>query len=157
MDKIKLLNMKWLLVMLCLPFIFSCKDDLPAYNEAEIASVGAYHRYYTTEKDALTGEFKVAEKEMSKSDKVIDTDAATYVAKLTIPAAGGTFTASEREKVSLSNLVVYFNVSTAARVTPLDGSPKLGVPGNWTSEHRYSVMAADGTKKIWTVKIELTK
>ena len=74
-----------------------------------------------------------------------------------IPAAGGKFTEAERAKVSLSNLVVYVNVSTAARVTPLDGSPKFGVPADWTREHKYSVMAADGTKKIWTVKVTLNK
>lgn len=157
MDKIKLSNMKWLLALLCLPFICSCMDDLPAYNEAEITSVGAYHRYYTNDKDVITGEYKVAETELQKSDKVIDSDAATYTATLSVPSAGGSFTAAEREKVSLSNLVVYFNVSTAARVTPLDGSPKLGTPGNWTSEHRYSVMAADGSKKVWTVKVILKK
>ena len=40
---------------------------------------------------------------------------------------------------------------------PLDGSPKLGAPGDWTSERRYSVMAANGTKKTWTVKVVLNK
>ena len=137
MNRIKLSDIKWLLVLLCLPFVSSCKDDLEAYEEAEITSVGAYHRYYTTEKDALTGEFKVAEKELEKSS--------------------GSFTDAERAKVSLNKLVVYFNVSTAARVTPLDGSPKLGAPGDWTSERRYSVMAANGTKKTWTVKVVLNK
>ena len=58
MNRIKLSDIKWLLVLLCLPFVSSCKDDLEAYEEAEITSVGAYHRYYTTEKDALTGEFR---------------------------------------------------------------------------------------------------
>ena len=70
MNRIKLSDIKWLLVLLCLPFVSSCKDDLEAYEEAEITSVGAYHRYYTTEKDALTGEFKVAEKELEKSNSI---------------------------------------------------------------------------------------
>ena len=48
MNRIKLSDIKWLLVLLCLPFVSSCKDDLEAYEEAEITSVGAYHRYYTT-------------------------------------------------------------------------------------------------------------
>ena len=146
MNRIKLSDIKWLLVLLCLPFVSSCKDDLEAYEEAEITSVGAYHRYYTTEKDALTGEFKVAEKELEKSNS-INEDEAVVTATFTV----------ERAKVSLNKLVVYFNVSTAARVTPLDGSPKLGAPGDWTSERRYSVMAANGTKKTWTVKVVLNK
>ena len=141
MKRIKLSDTKWfmLLLLMCVPIISSCsKEDLPAYEEAEITKVGAYHRFYSGDKDAITGENIVA-------------------AVFTIPAAGGKFTEAERAKVSLSNLVVYVNVSTAARVTPLDGSPKFGVPADWTREHKYSVMAADGTKKIWTVKVTLNK
>ena len=134
MNRIKLSDIKWLLVLLCLPFVSSCKDDLEAYEEAEITSVGAYHRYYS-----------------------INEDEAVVTATFTVPAASGSFTDAERAKVSLNKLVVYFNVSTAARVTPLDGSPKLGAPGDWTSERRYSVMAANGTKKTWTVKVVLNK
>ena len=74
MNRIKLSDIKWLLVLLCLPFVSSCKDDLEAYEEAEITSVGAYHRYYTTEKDALTGEFKVAEKELEGGGSDSDGD-----------------------------------------------------------------------------------
>ena len=141
MNRIKLSDIKWLLVLLCLPFVSSCKDDLEAYEEAEITSVGAYHRYYTTEKDALTGEFKVAEKELEKSNS-INEDEAVVTATFTVPAASGSFTDAERAKVSLNKLVVYF---------------KLGAPGDWTSERRYSVMAANGTKKTWTVKVVLNK
>ena len=36
MNRIKLSDIKWLLVLLCLPFVSSCKDDLEAYEEAEI-------------------------------------------------------------------------------------------------------------------------
>lgn len=104
----------------------------------------------------MTGEFKVAEKELEKSNS-INEDEAVVTATFTVPAASGSFTDAERAKVSLNKLVVYFNVSTAARVTPLDGSPKLGAPGDWTSERRYSVMAANGTKKTWTVKVVLNK
>lgn len=107
-------------------------------------------------RDAITGENIVAEKELDRTNN-IDSEHGVATAVFTIPAAGGKFTEAERAKVSLSNLVVYVNVSTAARVTPLDGSPKFGVPADWTREHKYSVMAADGTKKIWTVKVTLNK
>ena len=29
------MNILWLLMLLCLPFVSSCKEDLPAYGEAE--------------------------------------------------------------------------------------------------------------------------
>lgn len=98
----------------------------------------------------------MAEKELDRTND-IDSDNGIATAVFTIPAAGGKFTEAERAKVSLNNLVVYVNISTAARVTPLDGSPKFGVPADWTQEHKYSVMAADGTKKIWTIKVSLNK
>ena len=151
MKRIKLSDTKWfmLLLLMCVPIISSCsKEDLPAYEEAEITKVGAYHRFYSGDKDAITGENIVAEKELDRTNN-IDSEHGVATAVFTIPAAGA--------KVSLSNLVVYVNVSTAARVTPLDGSPKFGVPADWTREHKYSVMAADGTKKIWTVKVTLNK
>lgn len=157
-NKINLSNMKWLMLLaICLPFIAACsKADLPAYEEAEITKVGAYHRFYSDDKDALTGENIVSERELG-SNFTIDSNSGVASAVLTIPAAGGKFTEAERAKVSLSNLVVYINVSTAARVTPIEGSPAFGVPADWTKEHKYSVMAADGTTKIWTVKVSLNK
>ena len=158
MKRIKLSDTKWLMLLLmCMPLIASCsKADLPAYEEAEITKVGAYHRFYSGDKDALTGENIVTEKELDRTND-IDSDNGIATSVFTIPAAGGKFTEAERAKVSLNNLVVYVNISTAARVTPLDGSPKFGVPADWTQEHKYSVMAADGTKKIWTIKVSLNK
>ena len=146
MKRIKLSDTKWLMLLLmCMPLIASCsKEDLPAYEEAEITKVGAYHRFYS------------GDKELDRTND-IDSDNGIATAVFTIPAAGGKFTEAERAKVSLNNLVVYVNISTAARVTPLDGSPKFGVPADWTQEHKYSVMAADGTKKIWTIKVSLNK
>lgn len=155
---INLSNMKQLLLLaICLPFIAACsKADLPAYEEAEITKVGAYHRFYSGDKDALTGENIVAEKELTATVD-IDSDKGTASAAFSIPSASGKFTEAERAKVSLNNLVVYINVSTAARVTPLEGAPKFGTPADWTKEHKYNVMAADGTTKTWTVKVSLTK
>lgn len=156
--KINLSNMKWLMLLaVCLPLIAACsKADLPAYEEAEITKVGAFHRFYSGDKDALTGENIVDEREL-ESGFSIDSKTGIASTVLTIPAAGGKFTEAERAKVSLSNLVVYVNVSTAARVTPIEGSPKFGVPADWTKEHKYSIMAADGTTKIWTVKVSLNR
>ena len=43
------------------------------------------------------------------------------------------------------------DLSTAARITPLNGAPKLGNPGDFSAkEFKYQVTAADGTKKEWT-------
>jgi hypothetical protein len=46
-------------------------------------------------------------------------------------------------------------ISTAAKITPLNGSPLLGVPGDWSKTNEYRVLAADGSVKDW--KIQITK
>jgi hypothetical protein len=58
------MNILWLLMLLCLPFVSSCKEDLPAYGEAEITKVGFYHKYYGPDKDGLTGENISVNKEL---------------------------------------------------------------------------------------------
>ena len=72
---------------------------------------------------------------------------------VTVPVAEGDFTEEERAKVSLDNIAVMASISTAARVTPLDGSPKLGVPGDWSKPNKYLVTAANGNEKEWTIQV----
>ncbi len=149
--------MKWLMLLLCLPFISSCLEDLPAYSDAEITKVGFYHRFAGPDKDVITGENITVEKELS-CQYDINSDAATVDVKVAVPAASGKFTEDERSKVSQNKLWGYFNVSTAAKVTPIEGAPTLGSPGDWSTPRKYKIMAADGTEKIWTVTItEFTK
>lgn len=45
------------------------------------------------------------------------------------------------------------SISTAARLTPLDGAPKLGVPGDWSKPNKYLVTAASGAQKEWTIEV----
>lgn len=142
-----------LTILSCLSlFLTSCWEDLPAYGEAEITKVGFYHRFAGPDKDAITGEPIMVETELSCQCEINSEDASVYV-DVTVPDANGDFTETERNNVSQSKLWGYFNVSTAARVTPINNSPTLGTPGDWTSPHQYEIMAADGSKKIWTVTV----
>ena len=38
------MNILWLLILLCLPYVSSCKEDLTAYCKAEKTKVGLYHK-----------------------------------------------------------------------------------------------------------------
>ena len=150
----KKFNILGLLILFCLSFFnSSCsKEDLPAYDGAEITKVGFYHRFAGPNQDAITGEHITVQKELScRYD--IDSEAATVNCVVTVPQANGPFTEEERNRVSQNKLWRYFKVSTACHVTPINGAPTLGTPGDWTSEHQYELKAADGTKKVWTVRI----
>lgn len=157
MNKFKLANLKHTLYILCLLFVCSCQNEnLPAFNDAEITKIGFYHRYYGSDKDPLTGENIMLEKELS-CKYTINSENAIATVEVTVPQASNKFTEAERAKVVQNKLWAYFNISTAARVTPLDGAPKLGTPGDWTKTYKYLIKAADGTEKIWSVSLSVFK
>ena len=54
---------------------------------------------------------------------------------------------------SVMRTVHTFSVPSAAHVIPIEDAPTLGVPGDWTHTNKYVVKAADGTEKVWTVRI----
>ena len=143
---------KLLLFLFSIPLLTACWDELPAYEDAEITKVGFYHRFAGSGTDAITGEPIMVETEFSCQYE-INSEAATVYVDVTVPDANGEFTEAERNNVSQSNLWGYFNVSTAAKVTPINGAPTLGTPGDWTIPQEYQIMAADGTTKDWTVII----
>lgn len=152
MKNLKLMHTKWLVLLLFLPLMTSCWEDLPSYEGTKITKVGFYHRFAGPNKDQITGEAIAVEKELScKYD--INEESAVVNVTVTVPQANGDFTEAERAKVSQSNLWGYANLETAARIFPIEGSAKLGTPDDWTKEHKFRVEAANGNSKIWTIKI----
>ena len=69
--------------------------------------------------------------------------------------APSNFPDDQLPNLKATELVVVLNISTAAVIEPLDGAPKLGVPGDWSKPNRYQITAANGDKKIWTITLEL--
>ena len=147
-------NIKWLLTLLILPMLAACSwEDLPAYEEAEITGVQFYYRWMSaTQTDPITGEPVVKEQRLN-SQTNINSEAGTIEVTITVPAAGNNFPAEAREACSLNQLWAQVSLSTAARLTPEGNSKPLGTPDNWTTEHSYKVTAANGTSKIWTIKV----
>lgn len=141
------------LVVMALTFT-SCltggMDDLPEYEGADITSVSAVqYRYISDETSPASGENLVKDVNMTYTSE-IDTEAAEVRISVTTP---DNFPESERENLSTSNLLVAVGLSTAARISPEGDSPTLGVPGDWSKPNHYVVVAADGTRKNWTIEI----
>ena len=136
-------------------------EDLPTYTGNDIESVaGVIYRFYTGNVIEASGEEEIAQYVMG-SNASVDKDAATVEVTVSIPS---NLPAEQREKVSLSykrgdrqGLGLIVNLSAAAIIYPLDGAPVLGAPGDWSKPNRYEVMAADGSKKIWTITMKLNK
>lgn len=125
-------------------------EELDVYEGADITSVSTVrYRYITDEKSPASGEFIVKEVDLSYTSN-IDVEAGKVQIFVTVPDG---FPESELANLSKSNLLIAVALSTAARLSPLDGAPLLGVPGNWESPNLYLVEAADGTKKNWTIEV----
>lgn len=149
----KLKNIKWLLLLVLLPLTTACDwEDLPTYEGAEISAVQFYYRWASDAKDPITGEPVVKERQMSTSSSV-NSEQGIIEARVTVPTASGDFNENVRAQVSQSKLWGQVALSTAARVTPIEGSAALGTPDDWSQPRKFEVKAANGSKKVWTIKI----
>lgn len=128
-------------------------EDLPLNDEAEIVSIRSVAHRYRDGKDPSNGgtEDRIVNRALTITAEQ-DTLNATWNVKCVIPS---NIPEAERANVTLSNVVVSVGLSSAAIITPESGSPKLGVPGDFSSPRRYVVTAADGTKKSWTISLSL--
>lgn len=52
----------------------------------------------------------------------------------------------------LNKLWVYITISDVATITGVKDAPKLGSPGNFSTDHIYTVRAADGSSKEYLIK-----
>ncbi len=128
-------------------------EDIPEFTDAEITDVKFDFRYKDANSTWIDGEPVVKVVRLTVV-KTINAAAGTIEVNLSVPAPNASFTNDIRRQVALTNLVGKFNISTAATIEPLDGAPVLGVPGDFSTERKYRVTAADGkTKKDWTVKV----
>lgn len=122
-------------------------DELPTYEDAEITNLNFEYRWWDEANNQMAVKTLTIEKNISTDDNLI-------TCKLTVPDASGSFTDAIRQGVSLSNLIGYMDLSTAARIKPLNGAPKLGELADFSAkEFRYQVTAANGIKREWTIKI----
>ncbi len=144
----KILNIALLLMWATL--VSSCLtaglDDQPAYEEADITNVNFEYRWW--DQDAAQMRVVTLNTKRETTGEVIN-------CTITVPAASGTFTEAIRNGVSLSKLIAYMDISTAARIKPLNGAPALGEWADFSAkEFSYLVTAANGTQKEWTIKIK---
>ncbi|APU11051.1 hypothetical protein Q4599_10910 [Cellulophaga lytica] len=124
-------------------------DELPAFSDAEITSFKFEYRWIddTTENNKL----QVIQ---LNTEALINTEDNSINCIITVPASNADFSVSERENVTLSNIVGYTDISTAATIEPVGNAPKLGVIEDFSADTmQYKVIAADKSNKIWTLYI----
>lgn len=146
-------NFRWLIIMALIPLFSACSwEDLPSYEEAEINSVQFRYRWKSDVYiDDITGEPLVLEVGLSTNANLVSDGNIEVV--ITVPGAQSYFTQEVRDQISLSNLCCVTTISTAAKIEPADGHKVLGIPDDWSTPHKFTVTAANGTKKTWTITV----
>ncbi len=150
---------KIILAMLVMALSFSsCLEsdlkDLPTFDGNDITAGYAWYRYIGEDKINVSGQPQVIQKQLQKTAEAIDNKAATCNLTFAVPT---NFSEKEKNNVNLNNIVVAVQISSAAVMTPVEGSPALGTPADWTTPHKYAVKAANGETKVWTITCTLTK
>jgi hypothetical protein len=146
--------------MLLMAFSFSSclesgLEELDTYEGNDITAGFAFYRYIDTSTTMnVSGEYAVKQKQLTRVNQTIDVDAATCDLTFAVPS---NFTDAEKADVNINKLVIVTQISSAAVMEPVDNSPSLGVPADWSTPHKYKVTAANGTSKIWTITVTLNK
>lgn len=154
MKILKIIIAMFVMALSCTSCLESNFEELDTYDGNDITAGYAWYRYKGDNKLNASGEQQVIQKQLQRTGQVIDNEAATCALQFKVPT---NFSDAEKNGVNINNIVVAVEISTAAVMTPVEGSPKLGVPADWSTPHKYSVKAADGKTKIWTVSVTLTK
>ena len=139
--------------MLLALFTTSCLEngleDLDSYDGCDITSGEIYWRYYGTDVIPGSGETQVKQVRLARAVQQDAENNTFYIRYVT-----GNLPADQVSAFTTSNVVIAVTISTAAIIKPIDGSPTLGVPGDWSKPNKYEVMAANGDKKVWTIVVE---
>lgn len=152
---------KFIICISLFTFLFSMSsclesglDELDTYSDANITAINFEYRWTVPENtsDPWAGD-KLQVKTLTTSSTFADE---VIECVITVPAASGTFNATEREKVALNNLNAYVTISPGASIEPIGTTPVLGKIGDFTqSSMSYQVISADKkNKKTWQLVIK---
>lgn len=140
--------------MTCSSCLEANLKELDTFKGSAITSTFAYYRYIDESFTyPLSGAHAIKQAALTVSND-INADAGTCTITATIPS---NFPADQISKVSVREIVVAVEISAAAVIEPVDGSPALGTPADWSSPHKYVVTAANGDTKEWTISVNLVK
>ena len=124
-------------------------EELDTYTDCDITSGEIYWRYYGTDVIPGSGETQVKQVRLARAVEANKETNTFYIRYVT-----GNLPADQVSAFTTSKVVIAVTISTAAIIKPVDGSPTLGVPGDWSKPNKYEVMAANGDKKVWTIVVE---
>mgnify|MGYP000843909696 CR=1 FL=1 len=143
------------LYCLLISVFISCQwglSDLEANDECEIID-------FNFEKRTIVKEERIV-KDTDGNEIKYYVDRVVFVPGLKSSIAINTdqniVTVTIKPEADLNSIVGYAVISPGAKIEPIEGSPVLGVLGNFSTPQKYKVTAANGiNSKIWEVKASI--
>ena len=128
-------------------------EELEVYSGCDITGRDIYWRWVSDEVHPGTGANKTKQVRLPyySAKTTIDKEAGT--AHIHYSIVHSSLDDTQKAAFTETKAVVAVSISTAATIAPLEGAPKLGVPGDWSKPNKYEITAADGTKKTWTITV----
>lgn len=148
-------SLKYILIVAIALLSSSCLklglDELPAFEDADISAFKFEYRWMSMNAD--NERLTVIQLPTTCS---VDSASSTITCAIEVPAASADFPQEEYDKVTLSNIVGYAEISLASTMKPLGEAPDLGIVQDFsTSDLQYQVTAAnEESSKIWTLVID---
>ncbi|MFT4153651.1 DUF5018-related domain-containing protein [Parafilimonas sp.] len=144
-----------IVVLLVVMGVFgSClKKDLPETTNSSSNDITGFiyiHKYIdTTINNAGTAnvDTQIVVKTQQLNTSISISNDTVYVT----PSIPSGFPSSQLSNVTLTNIWGVAYIPDGAIITPVDGAPELGVPGDFSSPASYVVTAANGNEKEWVI------
>lgn len=140
----------------CMLLLTSClKSGLDDIENSDLCAISSITMEYRWISQNANGYDQLSRQQMTLSKNTPDENNEIRFT-VTVPAINSSFPKAVRDHVELDGLYMIAVISPAAKIQPLDGAPKLGVPGNFEigKDYQYEVIAANGKSAIYHIVIE---
>lgn len=140
----------------CMLLLTSClKSGLDDIENSDLCAISSITMEYRWISQNANGYDQLSRQQMTLSKNTPDENNEIRFT-VTVPAINSSFPKAVRDHVELDGLYMIAVISSAAKIQPLDGAPKLGVPGNFEigKDYQYEVIAANGKSAIYHIVIE---
>lgn len=140
----------------CMLLLTSClKSGLDDIEDSDLCAISSLTMEYRWISQNANGYDQLLRQQMTLSKNTPDENNEIRFT-VTVPAINSSFRKEVRDHVSLDGLYMITVISSAAKIQPLNGAPKLGLPGEFEigKDYQYEVIAANGKSAVYHIVIE---
>lgn len=144
------------LLLGCMVLFTSClKSGLDDIEDSSLCAISSITMEYRWISHNANGYDQLSRQQMTLSKNTPDENNEIRFT-VTVPAINSSFPKEVRDHVSLDGLYMITVISSAAKIQPLNGAPKLGLPGEFEigKDYQYEVIAANGKSAVYHIAIE---